>query len=135
MSTRYKPSDYNLDVTRWDPLTAGASATFGLITDFTTALGGTFINPFKDYKQAKEAGTSGGSAATVAVGKGVTSMGTSITKGAFLDLPLALAEGMRNAPRLYGEQVERADVKDWKSGSVFAAKVGTQHASTISAPR
>lgn len=135
ISTRYKPSDYNLEVTRWDPLTAGASATLGLITDFTTALGGTFINPFKDYKQAKEAGTSGGSAATVAVGKGVTSMGTSITKGAFLDFPLALAEGMRNAPRLYGEQVERADVKDWKSGSVFAAKVCTQHASTISAPR
>lgn len=97
------------------------------MTDFTTALGGTFINPFKDYKQAKIAGGNGGSAATLAVGKGVASMGTSITKGALVGFPLALAEGLRNAPRLHGEQVERAEVKDWKGGSMFAAKVCIQY--------
>jgi sterol 3beta-glucosyltransferase len=97
------------------------------MTDFTSALGGTFINPFKEYKQAKIAGANGGSAATVAVGHGVASMGTSITKGALVGFPLALAEGLRNAPKLHGEQVERAEVKDWKSGSVFAAKVSTHY--------
>lgn len=122
-ATRYKPTEYNLDVTRWDPVTAGASATLGILTDFTTALGGTFINPFKEYKRAQVAGGNGSSAATLAVGKGVTSMGTSITKGALVGFPLALAEGLRNAPRLYGEEVKEAKVKDWKSGSVFAAKV------------
>ncbi|CAI6321577.1 unnamed protein product [Periconia digitata] len=119
----YRPKEYNTDVERWDPLTGGASATLGIMTEFTSALGGTFINPFKDYKQARLAGDGGGSAAALAVGKGFVSMGTSVTKGTLVGMPLALAEGLRNTPRLYGDEVkDLGKVKDWKSGGIVAAK-------------
>lgn len=46
-----------------------------------------------------------------------------LTKGMLNDMPLAVAEGMRNAPRLYGGEVyEPGIVKDWQSGVVVAAK-------------
>lgn len=116
-----------MDVKRWDPLTAGASATLGVLTDFTSALGGTFINPFKEVRQARLEGGGGVSAslaAAGAVGKDFTSMATSVSKGALVGMPLALAEGLRNAPRLYGEEVkDHGKVKDWKSGGIVAAKV------------
>ncbi|KAK7214978.1 hypothetical protein V2G26_002981 [Clonostachys chloroleuca] len=39
------------------------------------------------------------------------------------DLPLAVAEGMRVAPRLYGGEVyEPGQVTDWKSGGIVAGK-------------
>jgi hypothetical protein len=44
-------------------------------------------------------------------------------KGALLDVPLAVTEGMRNAPRLYGGEVyEPGVVTDWKSGGIAAGK-------------
>ncbi|EUC43587.1 glycosyltransferase family 1 protein [Bipolaris oryzae ATCC 44560] len=122
----YRPKEYNMDVERWDPLTAGASATLGIVTDFTSALGGTFVNPFKKVRQARLAGSDGASsslAAAGAVGQGVAAMATSISKGALVSMPLALAEGLRQAPKLYGDEVkDHGKVKDWKSGGVVAAK-------------
>ncbi|KAM0503059.1 hypothetical protein ACHAQF_006688 [Verticillium nonalfalfae] len=47
----YRPKEYIVDNKRWDPLTAGASSVLGTITDFTTALGGTFIDPFREMKR------------------------------------------------------------------------------------
>jgi len=124
---RYRPKEYNMDVERWDPLTAGASATLGILTDFTSALGGTFVNPFREVRQARLAGGDDGSAsfaAASAVSKGFTSMASSLGKGALVGIPLALAEGLKNAPRLYGEDVkDHGKVKDWKSGGIVAAKV------------
>ncbi|KAH8707657.1 hypothetical protein GQ44DRAFT_816275 [Phaeosphaeriaceae sp. PMI808] len=122
----YRPKDYNTDVERWDPLTAGVSATLSTLTDFTSALGGTFVNPFKEFKKARVADGEGGSAgltATAAVGKGLISMGSSLSKGTLVGIPLALTEGLRNAPKLYGDQVkDHGRVKDWKSGGIVAAK-------------
>ncbi|KXX80126.1 Sterol 3-beta-glucosyltransferase [Madurella mycetomatis] len=45
------------------------------------------------------------------------------TKGMYLDMPLAVSEGMRNAPRLYGGEVyEPGRVTDWKTGGAAAGK-------------
>lgn len=45
------------------------------------------------------------------------------TKGMYLDLPLAMTEGMRVAPRLYGGEVyQLGPVEDWKSGAIAAGK-------------
>lgn len=45
------------------------------------------------------------------------------TKGMYLDMPLAVAEGMRNAPKLYGGEVyDPGVIKDWKSGGIAAGK-------------
>ena len=116
-------------------MSAGASATLGVLTDFTSAVGGTFVNPFKEYKRARLAGGQEGSAgakAAIAVGSGVTSIGTTLTKGALVGLPLALAEGLRNTPRLHREQVkDHGKVTDWKSGGVVAAKVCVALTSTF----
>lgn len=44
-------------------------------------------------------------------------------RGMLLDIPLAVTEGMRNAPKLYsGEVYDPGAVTDWKSGGVAAGK-------------
>jgi hypothetical protein len=47
----------------------------------------------------------------------------SFGKGFVVDIPLATTEGLRNVPRLYGEQVESHEaITDWKSGVNVAGK-------------
>ncbi|CAK5273757.1 unnamed protein product [Mycena citricolor] len=49
-------------------------------------------------------------------------LGTGL-RGMILDMPLAVTEGMRNVPRLYGDEVkDMGPVDGWKSGSVMAGK-------------
>ncbi|KAK6220688.1 hypothetical protein LQW54_001879 [Pestalotiopsis sp. IQ-011] len=107
----------------WDPLSGGASSTLGTMMDFTVALGGVFIDPFKCLQRVKaEAnGASAGRAALKEVGIGFGSMAGALTKGTLVNTPLALAEGLRNVPRMYGEEVH-GKVKDWQSGGKVAAK-------------
>ncbi|RGP74453.1 hypothetical protein FLONG3_6012 [Fusarium longipes] len=120
-----RPKDYRIENQRWDPLTAGASSVLGTMTDFTTSLGGTFIDPFKEMKRVRQDGsqTSVGAAAATAAGKGMQGMTTAVVKGTLVDFPLALADGLKNVPRLYGEEVrDHGPVTDWKSGGTVAAK-------------
>lgn len=45
-------------------------------------------------------------------------------KGLAVDVPLAAAEGFRNVPTMYGEQVRNhGNVTDWKSGAIVGGKV------------
>ncbi|KAI7205553.1 hypothetical protein D0869_01373 [Hortaea werneckii] len=58
-----------------------------------------------------------------ASGKSLGKVFTSYTKGVLVDLPLATAEGFRNMPRLWGDEVkDYGKVTDWKSGGVTAGK-------------
>lgn len=99
----------------------------GTVTNFTAALGGTFIDPFKNVKRVRADGTRGsavGVAALTGVGQGMGGMAGAAVKGAMIDVPLALAEGLRQAPKLLGDEVrDHGPVKDWKSGGVVAMKV------------
>lgn len=71
----------------------------------------------------KELDKSGIAPAAIGSVSGVGNFFKAFSKGMLLDLPLAVTEGMRNAPRLYGGQVyEPGDVTDWKSGGVVAIK-------------
>lgn len=55
--------------------------------------------------------------------KSLGAVHSSFFRGMIVDLPLAVAEGMRNAPALYGENVaQHQPVTDWKSGAVVAGK-------------
>ncbi|KAI1857259.1 uncharacterized protein JN550_013342 [Neoarthrinium moseri] len=120
-----RSKEYDTDVRRWDPLSGGAASTLGTITDFTKALGGVFVDPFTSYKRVKGEGNgaSAGGAALKEVGVGFGSMAGALTKGTLVNTPLALAEGLRNVPRLYGEEVQdNGKVKDWQSGGKVAAK-------------
>jgi sterol 3beta-glucosyltransferase len=123
---RLRSKEYHVENKRWDPLTAGASSVLGTMTDFTSALGGAFIDPFKDIKRVRPDGShrSAGTATAVASGKALQGMTTAVVKGSLVDVPLALTEGLRNTPRLYGEKVQdHGPVTDWKSGGTVAAKV------------
>ncbi|KXH28783.1 hypothetical protein CNYM01_10606 [Colletotrichum nymphaeae SA-01] len=121
-----RTKEYDTDVKRWDPITGGASSLLGTVTDFTVALGGTFIDPWKEYKRSRASGHEAGSAsgaAAMAVGKGFASMSGAIVKGGLVSMPLAITEGLHNAPNLYGDNVrDNGKVEDWKSGGVVAAK-------------
>ncbi|KAF6822330.1 sterol glucosyltransferase [Colletotrichum plurivorum] len=118
--------EFYTDVKRWDPVTGGASSVLGTVTDFTVALGGTFIDPWKEYKRARSSGHEAGrasGAAALAAGKGVAGMTGAVAKGGLVSVPLALAEGLRNLPQLYGDKVrDNGKVEDWKSGGKVAAK-------------
>lgn len=127
-SSRLRSINYHAESRRWDPVTAGASSVFGTITDFTSALGGTFVDPFKEVKRVRAGGEnehgSASGAAAKAARQGVMRMTTAVTKGMLVDVPLAFTEGLRNAPRLLGEEVrDHGEVKDWKKGCAVAAKV------------
>ncbi|CAI7644449.1 unnamed protein product [Penicillium bialowiezense] len=44
-------------------------------------------------------------------------------KGVLIDMPLAVTEGLRAVPRLYGDDVkDHGPIKDWKTGFMFAGK-------------
>lgn len=59
--------------------------------------------------------------------RGLTQMTSSLLKGSFVETPVALTEGLRNLPRLYGDKPEAIQpVHDWKSGMTQAGKV-SQH--------
>lgn len=48
----------------------------------------------------------------------------SLVKATLIDVPGALADGLHNVPRMYGENVEnRETITDWKSGHAVAGKV------------
>jgi sterol 3beta-glucosyltransferase len=54
---------------------------------------------------------------------GVNKMMTSLVKGSLVDFPVALTEGLKNVPLMYGETVrKRKPIIDWKSGSKEAGK-------------
>ena len=80
----------------------------------TVALGQTFIDPYKAYKQHRlenadqQQGSVGGAVefSTMASGKDLGRLYGAMAKGAFVDLPMALTEGLRNAPRLYGAEAD-----------------------------
>lgn len=122
-----RSKDYIVETKRWDPLTAGASSTLGTITNFTSALGGTFVDPWIEMKRVHDTGAGRGAMTTTALGTagmGAKNIGGSVVKGTLVDFPLALAEGLRNTPALYGEKIrDNGAVTDWKSGGVVAAKV------------
>ncbi|KAJ5638449.1 hypothetical protein N7528_000839 [Penicillium herquei] len=45
------------------------------------------------------------------------------SKGMLIDMPLAVSEGLRAVPGLYGDEVkDHGVVRDWKSGATFAGK-------------
>ncbi|KAJ7740943.1 sterol glucosyltransferase [Mycena maculata] len=62
-------------------------------------------------------------AMAAASGKSVGRVLTSSFKGMMVDVPLAVTEGLRSFPQLYGEDVrDHGQIRDWRSGAVVAGK-------------
>ena len=102
-----------------------------LATDITTNTAGMFVDPVKVYYDNHKAGPESsksqlrlGGEAGLAFGKSTGNLAVGAFKGGMVDVPLALAEGFRNAPRLWGETVkEQEEIDGWKSGTAVAGKV------------
>ncbi|WQF82470.1 Putative UDP-glucuronosyl/UDP-glucosyltransferase, Glycosyltransferase family 28 [Colletotrichum destructivum] len=62
-------------------------------------------------------------AMAAAAASGVGKLAGNATKGLFVDIPLAMTEGLRAVPNLYGDQVRKHDaVEDFRSGVSVAGK-------------
>ena len=62
--------------------------------------------------------------AALAFAKSINHLALGTFKGGMVDVPLALAEGFRNTPRLWGQTVkDHEEVVGWKSGVVVAGKI------------
>ena len=91
---------------------------------------GIFTEPVKVYLDNQKPGSEGksqrnvhGQAALASV-KSTNNLALGAFKGGMVDIPLALAEGFRNTPRLWGEKVvEQKPIDGWKSGAAVAGKV------------
>jgi hypothetical protein len=94
-----------------------------------SAAGGIFLGPHDVYQRsvtAKDTGKEAANPAAAMVAASAKIIGkfhASLFKGTMVDIPLAVAEGMRAAPKLYGEEVQdHENVTDWKSGARVAGK-------------
>jgi hypothetical protein len=85
-----------------DPLSSTSAVLINTSTRFTKGLGNFAIDPIK----------------------GASQMTSSLVNGAFVETPIALAEGLRNVPRLYGDVPEKmTPIEGWKGGMTQAGKV------------
>jgi len=119
---RYQSKPIIIESQRWDPVTAGSAVLLGTLMDFTVGFSEVFTGPAKAFRGKFEAGSS--KTAAVSVGKGFGKMAGVLPKATLVDFPLAMAEGLHQMPRLYGDKVrDNGRVEDWRSGGVVAGKV------------
>lgn len=118
----YQSKPIHIELQRWDPLTAGSAVLLGTMMDFTVGFSEVFTGPAKAFGKNSEGNSS--KQAAVSVGKGFGKMAGVLPKATLVDFPLALAEGLHQMPRLYGDEVrDHGRVRGWKSGGVVAGKV------------
>ena len=118
-------------------MTGASSASIKLAYNITSSTTGIFTDPAKVYlDKSKQDGSEETSQlklhgqAALASAKSTNRLAVGAFKGGMVDVPLALAEGFRNAPRLWGEDVkEQQEINGWKSGAAVAGKVRTGHVS------
>jgi len=100
---------------RWDPITGGASAAISTVYDTSHALGAAMTKKGGlDFDDSENART-----------KNFAKASSSLVKGAVIDMPMALADGLRHAPRMYGDKGrDYGQITGIKSGLSMAGKVG-----------
>ncbi|OAG39328.1 hypothetical protein AYO21_06532 [Fonsecaea monophora] len=141
----YKPKPITIENRRWNFLTSSVAVSMEVSYDILAAISGFWRNPREVHKQndkdralgrtssahqtesGMEMDAMEGSSKQIARMVGASAMSISqltgiVVKGSLIDIPVAIAEGMRNTPKLYGEKVpDHAAVTDWKSGITVAA--------------
>ncbi|KAF2442504.1 glycosyltransferase family 1 protein [Karstenula rhodostoma CBS 690.94] len=98
----YQSKSFNITNERWDPLTGLSSSGLSVIRGMVTATGAMTT-----------------ARAVTNFGKSFGKFNERIFQGAIVDMPLAVAEGLRSVPKLYGEDVpSHGDVTDAASGFI-----------------
>ena len=101
--------------------------------DMVSSTAGIFLGPHEEYQRAIRAKARGESSPTTAALTGsmafssiknVGKFSSALFKGTMVEMPLAVTEGMKNIPRLYGEKgMQHEPVTDWKIGAIVAGTV------------
>ncbi|KAL5404067.1 hypothetical protein PMIN06_005350 [Paraphaeosphaeria minitans] len=121
----YQSKPFAITNERWDPLTGLSSSGLSTIRGIVTATGDMLASP---YTAVLQAGPSDSAAKTTSraaadFGKNFCKFNGRFLQGAVVDMPLAVAEGLRSVPRLYGEDVQsHGDVTDAASGFVVGGR-------------
>jgi hypothetical protein len=99
------------------------SASMSMLDD-ATSLKDNGEGPSRGTQISRSAGSTAGAMA-MASAKGIGNLYAKGFKGLAVDIPLAAAEGFKNVPAFYGEQIrDNGKVTDWKTGAVVGGKVG-----------
>ncbi|KAF4453375.1 sterol glucosyltransferase [Fusarium albosuccineum] len=130
---------------RWDPFTAVGSASMEVAASMADATAGIFVKPYETIKerrsgskvsldsvpsqprsQTEPAPTAESGTAKTAISTSTKSLGklaVASTKGILVDIPVAVTDGLRAVPNLYGEDVRsRGHITGFRSGAVVAGK-------------
>lgn len=129
----YGPSPFLIKNKRWDPVTGTTTAGVRLGYDVAKSTVGIFTDPAKvyidhhnDHKKPGEGRSlmKTHSHAALASAKSINNVVSGSFKGGMVEVPLAMAEGFRNVPRLWGESVaEQEEITGVGSGLKVAGKV------------
>jgi sterol 3beta-glucosyltransferase len=120
LSSSYQSHPTIIDNQRWDPITGGSSAVLKTATDFTTGFANIFVSPITAAHRGDGAGV-----AALGSAKGIGKMTGSIVRGTLVDVPMGIADGLHQVPRLYGETPrDNGRVSGIGSGFAVAGKVG-----------
>lgn len=141
----HKSKPIFIESRRWDPFTAVGSASMEVAASMADATAGVFVKPYETIKEHQtrtkislESGSSQARSqddsacvtesgvARRAVGTSTKSLGklaVTSAKGIFVDIPIAVTDGLRAVPNLYGEDVRSRDhITGFRSGAVVAGK-------------
>lgn len=134
----YATNPFVIKNNRWDPITSTGSASLGIVGDIGSAAKKMVVDPVTEIKRANtekgaqtDKSTQNPSPSSSAVvgrmagsaAKGFGRFNLALIKGTIIDLPLATAEGFRNIPKLYGEEVkDHGEVTGVLSGLQVGAK-------------
>ncbi|KAI9724946.1 MAG: hypothetical protein M1812_000222 [Candelaria pacifica] len=102
---------------------ANIKAALGTANDMVSSTANTFISPAKELVRSEKKDANTAATMLTASAKSIARIHSSFFKGTMVDMPLALTEGLRAVPRLYGEEVrDTGTVTDWSSGAIVASK-------------
>jgi hypothetical protein len=143
-SLSYQPKPIYIESRRWDPFTAAGAASIEVAAGMADAAAGIIVKPYDTMKEhrARSASPMHGESSNArsqtienkpdstatreAVGAASKSLGKlfmTSTKGVLVDIPIAVTDGLRAVPNLYGESVrQRGHITDFKSGAIVAGK-------------
>ncbi|KIX01912.1 uncharacterized protein Z518_07851 [Rhinocladiella mackenziei CBS 650.93] len=138
----YRPKPIFIENRRWNFVTSAASVQLEVSYDILAALSGFWRNPRAIHKQrqrelARHLAQPDGSDTSSytkpetsrrdvvrmvgASAKALSDLPVAFVKGLTVDIPVAVTEGLRNTPKLYGEKVpDHVPITDWKSGLTVA---------------
>ncbi|KEQ75718.1 sterol glucosyltransferase [Aureobasidium namibiae CBS 147.97] len=122
---------YIIENKRWDPITGAASAAIGTTVEGNEDDSRSILSSHQDDADNKSLIATSAEAPNQKkqnqdgkrIAKGFGKAGNTILKGGLIDIPFALAEGLRNAPAMYGDKPrDFGPVIDWKTGGIVAGK-------------